>query len=199
MSVHVVDCSVKEHSSVNDNPLFSSTPLLSQPNVQLKSCPRLRNPAWPAVWSAGEKRWSLQAPTSSQSPRSSSWRKALVSVKKTLQKLLVPVTCACQIVSERPPWIKSVIYAVCWTLKKRRNLLKVVNLHLSSYTWNLKHFSSCKCCRSKQKVDDFIWAVPHICPCYFTNNYSVTIHVFLCPDKKDKIALNVDFCSKWCF
>lgn len=154
--------------------LFSPQPLLrlSQPSVQLKSCPRLRNPAWPAAWSAGERSWSSQAPTSSQSPRSSSWRKALVSVMSTqqlgletpLEKQLVPIThvvklcfmVVWQIVSERPPLVKTNSCVVCWTNiffsgKKTKNWASA-NLHVWNYMWKM----------SQKSGEDFIGFPPTV-------------------------------------
>lgn len=129
--------------------LFSPQPLLhlSQPSVQLKSCPRLRNPAWPAVWSAGEKRWWSQALTSSLSPRSSSWRKALVSIvsisqlslESPLQKQHVPITCVNRwffILWNRlnQRGIRKTFHVSFWIIKKQTLSFIVLNMNL---TWHM--------------------------------------------------------------
>lgn len=150
--------------------IFSFSPQpplrLSQPSVRLRSCPRWRNPAWPAVWSAGEKKWSSPAPTSSQSPRSSSWRKALVRVMSAqqltleppLQKQLVPIKCvkkSCfmvvwQILSERPPWIKQDTCHLCGPLD---------NHILRSHTWGWNQ----KLCSSAEGYEVFIIVMADTC------------------------------------
>lgn len=153
-----MDCNVDAQQMII---LFSPRTLLhlSQPSVQLKSYPRLRNPTWPVVWLVGEKKWSSLVPTSSQSPRSSSWRKAPVSVMYTpqlsteavLQKQLVPIMSAEMCVS----WLADRLCIRGTTMTKTFNAS--VGQLFPLVAENVRTLSSCKCAQPDKTRSGPCW------------------------------------------